>query len=69
MPQVIGIFTALFKREGYTIDLFDCTYYRGYRCDKFWYKALMIKESSLRKVRPYSDKELGKKRHTKKMGY
>ena len=27
MPQVIGIFTALFKREGYTIDLFDCTYY------------------------------------------
>ena len=28
MPQVIGIFTALFKREGYTIDLFDCTYDR-----------------------------------------
>ena len=28
MPQVIGIFTALFKREGYTIDLFDCTYYQ-----------------------------------------
>ena len=27
MPQVIGIFTALFKREGYTIDLFDCTYF------------------------------------------
>ena len=27
MPQVIGIFTALFKREGYTIDLFDCTFY------------------------------------------
>ena len=27
MPQVIGIFTALFKRAGYTIDLFDCTYY------------------------------------------
>ena len=28
MPQSIGIFTALFKREGYTIDLFDCTYYK-----------------------------------------
>ena len=28
MPQVIGIFSALFKREGYTIDLFDCTYYQ-----------------------------------------
>jgi len=28
MPQVIGIFTALFKREGYTIDLFDCTFYQ-----------------------------------------
>ena len=28
MPQVVGIFTALFKREGYTIDLFDCTYYQ-----------------------------------------
>ena len=28
MPQVIGIFTALFKEEGYTIDLFDCTYYQ-----------------------------------------
>ena len=28
MPQVIGIFTALFKQEGYTIDLFDCTYYK-----------------------------------------
>ena len=28
MPQVIGIFTALFKKEGYTIDLFDCTFYQ-----------------------------------------
>ena len=27
MPQVVGIFTALLKREGYTIDVFDCTYY------------------------------------------
>ena len=27
MPQSIGIFTALLKREGYTLDLFDCTYY------------------------------------------
>jgi radical SAM superfamily enzyme YgiQ (UPF0313 family) len=30
MPQVIGIFTALFKREGYTIDLFDATYYKDF---------------------------------------
>ena len=28
MPQVIGVFTELFKREGFTLDLFDCTYYR-----------------------------------------
>ena len=28
MPQSIGIFTALLKREGYTLDLFDCTYYQ-----------------------------------------
>ena len=28
MPQSIGIFTALFKNEGYTVDLFDCTYYQ-----------------------------------------
>ena len=27
MPQSMGIFTALFKREGFTLDLFDCTYY------------------------------------------
>tara|TARA_B110000971_G_scaffold189674_1_gene200194 strand:+ start:29391 stop:30974 length:1584 start_codon:yes stop_codon:yes gene_type:complete len=28
MPQSIGIFTALLKREGYPLDLFDCTYYQ-----------------------------------------
>jgi anaerobic magnesium-protoporphyrin IX monomethyl ester cyclase len=28
MPQSIGIFTSLFKREGYTLDLFDCTHYQ-----------------------------------------
>ena len=28
MPQSIGIFTAIFKNEGYTVDLFDCTYYQ-----------------------------------------
>ena len=28
MPQSIGIFTAILKREGYTLDLFDCTYYQ-----------------------------------------
>ena len=27
MPQSIGIFTSLLKREGYVLDLFDCTYY------------------------------------------
>ena len=27
MPQSVGIFTALLKREGYQLDLFDCTYY------------------------------------------
>jgi len=28
MPQSIGIFTALLKQEGYTLDLFDCTFYQ-----------------------------------------
>ena len=28
MPQSIGIFTSLFKQEGYTLDLFDCTFYQ-----------------------------------------
>ena len=28
MPQSIGIFTALFKQEGYTLGLFDCTHYQ-----------------------------------------
>ena len=28
MPQSIGIFSALFKNEGYTTDIFDCTYYQ-----------------------------------------
>ena len=27
MPQSIGIFTALLRDRGYTLDLFDCTYY------------------------------------------
>jgi len=27
MPQSIGIFTSLLKKEGYVLDLFDCTYY------------------------------------------
>lgn len=27
MPQSVGIFTSLLKREGYILDLFDCTYY------------------------------------------
>ena len=28
MPQSIGIFTSLFKREGFQVDLFDCTFYQ-----------------------------------------
>ncbi len=28
MPQSIGIFTALFKQQGYKVDLFDCTFYQ-----------------------------------------
>ena len=30
MPQSIGIFAALFQNAGYTIDLFDCTYYQDF---------------------------------------
>ena len=28
MPQSMGIFTALLKQDGYTLDIFDCTYYQ-----------------------------------------
>ena len=28
MPQSVGIFTSLLKQECYTLDLFDCTYYK-----------------------------------------
>ena len=28
MPQSVGIFTSLLRREGYPLDLFDCTYYQ-----------------------------------------
>ena len=43
MPQSIGIFTAILKREGYKIDLFDCTYYKDIdaikRRIRFWIEA------------------------------
>ena len=64
MPQVIGIFTALFKREGYTIDLFDCTYYEDIDAINSGIDA-NDQRASLRKVRPYSDKEWEKKAHKK----
>ena len=28
MPQSIGIFSSIFKKKGYKVDLFDCTYYQ-----------------------------------------
>ena len=67
MPQVIGIFTALFKREGYTIDLFDCTYYEDIDAINSGVDA-NDQRASLRKVRPYSDKEWEKKGTQKKWG-
>ena len=59
MPQVIGIFTALFKREGYTIDLFDATYYKDFDGTK----ASNANEERVknRNVAPYSNKDWEKK--------
>ena len=60
MPQVIGIFTALFKREGYAIDLFDATYYKDFDGTK----ASNANEERVknRNVAPYSNKDWEKKK-------
>ena len=49
MPQSVGIFTALLKREGYQLDLFDCTYYEDIEILRFFdlnEKIKMVKLNS-----------------------
>jgi len=62
MPQSIGIFSALFQNAGYTIDLFDCTYYQDFH---FKNNKEGLNEEAMReknKSQPiYSTEELLKK--------
>ena len=68
MPQSIGIFTALLKQKGYTIDIFDCTYYQ----DIYFKNNLgnsAIEERSKNRLRPnYDTSELFKKGGEPKKG-
>ena len=67
MPQVIGIFTALFKREGYTIDLFDCTYYQDIDVINLGKNANDERVKN-RNVHAYSNEEWNKKGTKPKVG-
>jgi len=59
MPQVIGIFTALFKKEGYTIDLFDCTFYQDIDINSNQERVVN------RNVRAYSTEDWNRKKGSK----
>jgi anaerobic magnesium-protoporphyrin IX monomethyl ester cyclase len=67
MPQVIGIFSALFKKEGYTIDLFDATYYKDFEKTDL---AANVNEERVknRNAPAYSYEDWGKKGTKKKFG-
>ena len=67
MPQVIGIFTALFKRAGYTIDLFDCTYYEDIDVINLGKNANEERVKN-RNARAYSNNEWEKKGTKTKWG-
>jgi len=67
MPQVIGIFSALFKREGYTIDLFDCTYYQDIDVINLGKNANEERVKN-RNAPAYSNEELNKKGTKPKIG-
>ena len=67
MPQVIGIFTALFKREGYTIDLFDCTFYQDIDVINFGKNANKERVKN-RNARAYSNNEWNEKGTKTKWG-
>ena len=67
MPQAIGIFTALLKKEGYTLDLFDCTYYED--IDSINLGRSTNEEKVLNKqVRSYDNSEWFKKGGKPKFG-
>ena len=67
MPQVIGIFTALFKREGYTIDLFDCTFYQDIDVISLGKNANEERVAN-RNTSAYSNEEWSKKGGKRKWG-
>lgn len=67
MPQVIGIFTSLFKREGYTLDLFDCTYYQDIDVINLGKNANEERLKN-RNAPAYSNEEWNKKGTKPKMG-
>lgn len=65
MPQSIGIFTALFKQEGYQVDLFDCTFYQDINFANLGNEADDARAKN--RSRPeYNKAELLKKKQPKK---
>ena len=60
MPQSIGIFTAILKSEGYTLDLFDCTYYEDIDAINLGKNANQERVSN-RNAPAYSENELNTK--------
>ena len=60
MPQSIGIFTAILKKEGYTLDLFDCTYYEDIDAINLGKNANQERVSN-RNAPAYSENELNTK--------
>ena len=67
MPQSIGIFTAILKREGYKIDLFDCTYYKDIDAINLG-KNAQEERINNRNARVFSEKELNTKGVAPKWG-
>ena len=67
MPQSIGIFTAILKAQGYTLDLFDCTYYED--IDEINLGRNTTEEKlDNKQVRKHDDSEWERKGAKKKIG-
>ncbi len=64
LPQSIGIFTSLFKQEGYIVDLFDCTFYQDINFANLGSAADAERDKN--RSRPeYNKAELDKKKQPK----
>jgi anaerobic magnesium-protoporphyrin IX monomethyl ester cyclase len=67
MPQSIGIFTAILKAQGYTLELFDCTYYED--IDEINLGRNTTEEKlDNKQVRKHNDSEWERKGAKKKIG-